>query len=504
MDSNTFHHQAPGGSWRDTARNINIADGRLTAELRKADGSWVHIEVPIDELAPAGAEYENIDGALVPTVGTLAELEQMEAELESIASQLQDADADEDEDEAQPEPEPQPSPTDLSHTVPDKCYLFPGSWQATARNVAITEDLLTAELQKSDGSWVPAQVQYTDGSPFTNVDGFFVPSARGEDEDEDEDEDGSSRFPPVEYHAEMTQLPGMRLSTSDVQGHDVDEAEALERAIQNSLDDMQQQQQQQQQQPAVVAELVSDHVEATEDTGKTHAAQPASEPQQDKNDAADNFEEKQPYAEPEADDNSARALADIVALRRLLFAAVLRYKHRHRHHCHHKHRHRHHCHHRRRHHHRRHDYAHRHNHHHQRRCATDQQLPAVPRGSWRDTARNINIADGRLKAELRKADGSWVHIEVPIDELAPAGAECENIDGELVACACSVEEGVGKDQADCGGCTLSHYRRRRRCGGHHCGRRRHNMHNHMHHMHHMHGLHPRPMMTQPRHSPMCF
>ena len=128
----------------------------------------------------------------------------------------------------------------------------------------------------------------------------------------------------------------------------------------------------------------------------------------------------------------------------------------------------------------------------------------APGGSWRDTARNINIADGRLTAELRKADGSWVHIEVPIDELAPAGAEYENIDGELVACACSVEEGVGKDQADCGGCTLSHYRRRRRCGGHHCGRRRHSMHNHMHHVHHMYGMHPRPMMMQPRHSPMCF
>ena len=42
-------------------------------------------------------------------------------------------------------------------------------------------------------------------------------------------------IPPVEHHARPTQIPGMRHSTSALQGHDVDEAEALQEAIRRSL-----------------------------------------------------------------------------------------------------------------------------------------------------------------------------------------------------------------------------------------------------------------------------
>ena len=42
-------------------------------------------------------------------------------------------------------------------------------------------------------------------------------------------------IPPVEHHARPTQIPGMRHSTSELQGHDVDEAEAGQEAIRRSL-----------------------------------------------------------------------------------------------------------------------------------------------------------------------------------------------------------------------------------------------------------------------------
>ena len=37
----------PGGGWRQTARNITVSDGRLTAELQKVDGSWVEASVEL-------------------------------------------------------------------------------------------------------------------------------------------------------------------------------------------------------------------------------------------------------------------------------------------------------------------------------------------------------------------------------------------------------------------------------------------------------------------------
>ena len=40
--------------------------------------------------------------------------------------------------------------------------------------------------------------------------------------------------PPVQRHAEPTQIPGMRLSTSAIQGHGVDEPEALQEALRRS------------------------------------------------------------------------------------------------------------------------------------------------------------------------------------------------------------------------------------------------------------------------------
>ena len=43
------------------------------------------------------------------------------------------------------------------------------------------------------------------------------------------------RIPPVERHARPTQIPGMRHSTSALQGHDVDEPEAVKEAIRRSL-----------------------------------------------------------------------------------------------------------------------------------------------------------------------------------------------------------------------------------------------------------------------------
>jgi hypothetical protein len=51
------------------------------------------------------------------------------------------------------------------------------------------------------------------------------------------------RHPPVRRHAKSAQIPGMEkcgtwTSTSEVQGHGVDEPEALERAIANSLEDL--------------------------------------------------------------------------------------------------------------------------------------------------------------------------------------------------------------------------------------------------------------------------
>jgi len=133
----------PGGGWRQTARNVAVADGTLTAELQKVDGSWVEASV---ELAgdSSQCELDNIDGVFAPTqpsarlstARTPTEegleyphdkqdqesqhdeegqdeqddeaLEQMEAELESIASQL----ADDDQHESSQPPEPEPSPAD--------------------------------------------------------------------------------------------------------------------------------------------------------------------------------------------------------------------------------------------------------------------------------------------------------------------------------------------------------------------------------------------------------
>ena len=53
----------PGGGWRQTARNVAVADGTLTAELQKVDGSWVEASV---ELAGDSSQYDNIDGAFAP------------------------------------------------------------------------------------------------------------------------------------------------------------------------------------------------------------------------------------------------------------------------------------------------------------------------------------------------------------------------------------------------------------------------------------------------------
>ena len=155
MDSN--QSTMPGGGWRQTARNIAVSDGTLTAELQKVDGSWVEASV---ELADDSSQLDNIDGVFAPaqpsarlsTARTPAEegqydnidydvaswyrteegleyphdqqdqesqhdqedqdeqeeLEQMEAELESIASQL----ADDDQHESSQPPEPEPSPAD--------------------------------------------------------------------------------------------------------------------------------------------------------------------------------------------------------------------------------------------------------------------------------------------------------------------------------------------------------------------------------------------------------
>ena len=47
-------------------------------------------------------------------------------------------------------------------------------------------------------------------------------------------------FPPVQSHPEMTQIPGARSSTSAYQGHNVDEPEALARALSRSIADGQQ------------------------------------------------------------------------------------------------------------------------------------------------------------------------------------------------------------------------------------------------------------------------
>eukprot|EP01045_Picozoa_sp_COSAG04_P033103 COSAG04_NODE_6722_length_1269_cov_1.344444_1_plen_309_part_10 len=148
----------PGGGWRQTARNITVSDGTLTAELQKVDGSWVEASV---ELAgdSSQCELDNIDGVFAPAQPSARlstpteegqhdnidydvaswyrteegleyphdqqdqesqhdqedqdeqedeELEQMEAELESIASQL----ADDDQHESSQPPEPEPSPAD--------------------------------------------------------------------------------------------------------------------------------------------------------------------------------------------------------------------------------------------------------------------------------------------------------------------------------------------------------------------------------------------------------
>ena len=48
-----------------------------------------------------------------------------------------------------------------------------GSWAATARNVSAEGGRLTAELQKNDGSYVSAFVEYGEGDEFSNLDGEF-------------------------------------------------------------------------------------------------------------------------------------------------------------------------------------------------------------------------------------------------------------------------------------------------------------------------------------------
>ena len=46
---------------------------------------------------------------------------------------------------------------------------------------------------------------------------------------------GRRSAPAVERHMTMTQIPGMKGTTSSVQGHGVDEPEALEEALRRSL-----------------------------------------------------------------------------------------------------------------------------------------------------------------------------------------------------------------------------------------------------------------------------
>ena len=54
-----------------------------------------------------------------------------------------------------------------------------GDWKATSRNVEVEDGLLTAELQKEDGSWAEALVDFVDGDEFTNDDGKFKKTKSG-------------------------------------------------------------------------------------------------------------------------------------------------------------------------------------------------------------------------------------------------------------------------------------------------------------------------------------
>lgn len=54
-----------------------------------------------------------------------------------------------------------------------------GSWQATSRNVEVEDGLLTAELQKIDGSWAEATADFIDGDEFSNDDGKFKKTKSG-------------------------------------------------------------------------------------------------------------------------------------------------------------------------------------------------------------------------------------------------------------------------------------------------------------------------------------
>eukprot|EP01012_Entosiphon_sulcatum_P034385 TRINITY_DN43611_c0_g1_i1.p1 TRINITY_DN43611_c0_g1~~TRINITY_DN43611_c0_g1_i1.p1 ORF type:complete len:466 (+),score=52.20 TRINITY_DN43611_c0_g1_i1:21-1418(+) len=50
-----------------------------------------------------------------------------------------------------------------------------GPWLAAARDFSVKNGLLTAELQRDDGTWQVAQIQVTPGVPLRNSDGKFVP-----------------------------------------------------------------------------------------------------------------------------------------------------------------------------------------------------------------------------------------------------------------------------------------------------------------------------------------
>lgn len=52
-------------SWRDTARNISVKDGKLNAELQKMDGSWVDATI---ELTGSSGKFKNVDGKFVDDV----------------------------------------------------------------------------------------------------------------------------------------------------------------------------------------------------------------------------------------------------------------------------------------------------------------------------------------------------------------------------------------------------------------------------------------------------
>ena len=110
--------ELPGGTWSLTARDTILTSTILYAELQTKNGSW-H---PTWTWIWKGCTYTNIDG---------------------------------------------------NFTI-DKAPVPGGSWIKTAKNPQVLGDILTAELQKRDQTWVTASTKLIPGVELRNVNGRFV------------------------------------------------------------------------------------------------------------------------------------------------------------------------------------------------------------------------------------------------------------------------------------------------------------------------------------------